>query len=66
MTISPDAQTVKYCDLIYNIGWVLQYGQKHAEEYLKKKQLLVSGMSKGDTGLRQKALDLISNALATL
>lgn len=66
LNISPDAQTVKYCDLIYNIGWVLQYDQKHAEEYLKKKQLLISGMSKGDTGLRQKALDLISNALFTL
>ena len=66
VNISPDAQTVKYCDLIYNIEWVLQYDQKHAERYLKKKQLLILGMLKGDKGLRKKALDIIYNAINRL
>ncbi|MCR8558796.1 hypothetical protein KXD93_14150 [Mucilaginibacter sp. BJC16-A38] len=65
-TISPAAQTVKYCDLIYNIGWVMHYDREHAKKYLKKKQLLVTNMLRGDKILRQKALQLIWNSLGEL
>lgn len=63
MKISATAQTVKYCDLIYNIDWVLKFDQKHAEEYLVKKKLLLTAMVKGDEGLRQRALHEIDNGL---
>lgn len=66
VTISPAAQTVKYCDLADNIRWVLQHDQKHALQYLRKKQLLLAGMLSGDKGMRQKVLDLIDNGLKAL
>ncbi|ASU35484.1 hypothetical protein [Mucilaginibacter xinganensis] len=65
-TISPAAQTVKYCDLIYNIDWVMQYDREHAKKYLKRKQQLVIDMVKGDESLRQKALQLIWNSLGEI
>ena len=66
LTISAAAQTVKYSDLIYNIGWVLKYDSKDAKRYLKKKRLLVEGMIKGDPALRQKALSAIESGLRDL
>ena len=61
--ISADAQTVKYCDLIYNINWMLHHDRKHAAKYLKRKKHLVTCMAAGDKGLRQKAFDIINNGL---
>ncbi|OKS86488.1 hypothetical protein [Mucilaginibacter polytrichastri] len=66
VTISPDAQTVKYCDLIYNIGWVLEYDEKHAKKYLKKKRKLLKAMLGGDQRLREDALKIIDKALDKL
>jgi (p)ppGpp synthase/HD superfamily hydrolase len=63
LTISPGAQTVKYADLIDNIGWVLAHDRENAATYLQKKQALLSGMTGGDQSLRQKALDMIRKGL---
>ena len=64
LTISAAAQTVKYCDLIYNIGWVLQFEKKHkAEKYLKKKELLLEKLNRGDEVLRQQAITKIKDNL---
>lgn len=65
VTISPGAQTVEYADLIYNIGWMLQYNQKHAKKYLKRKRALIGQMATGDPVLRQEALAIIDKALMT-
>jgi (p)ppGpp synthase/HD superfamily hydrolase len=59
VTISAAAQTVKYGDLIYNIGWVIKYDKKDAPRYLKKKRLLLMKMTQGDPELRHKALQAI-------
>jgi len=64
--ISAGAQTVKYCDLVDNIKWVLQYDKKHAVEYLKKKGLLALAMTAGDEGTRLKLLELINAELLVL
>ncbi|MBB6107717.1 hypothetical protein SAMN05421821_101367 [Mucilaginibacter lappiensis] len=64
-TVSPGAQTIEYADLIYNIGWMLQYDQKHAEKYLKRKRALIGQMVTGDSGLRQRVLAVIDKALIT-
>jgi len=65
-TISATAQTVKYGDLIYNIGWVMQYDQQHAKKYLLKKLHLLVGMNKGEHNLLQQALLLINQSLTAL
>ncbi|WPU91541.1 hypothetical protein SNE25_19670 [Mucilaginibacter sabulilitoris] len=65
-TISPEAQTIKYCDLIDNISWVMQYDKKHASKYLLKKQRLLSAMMNGDKELYQKALNKIKKGLDVL
>ena len=65
-TISPAAQTVKYADLLYNIGWVMSYDLKNAAAYLEKKRLLLTNMNLGDNSLRRQAIDLIINSLAII
>lgn len=62
-TISPAAQTVKYADLIYNIGWVVRYDTKHAGKYLLKKRLLLLDMTNGDPNLHFMALRIVDDAL---
>lgn len=62
--ISADAQTVKYADLIYNIGWVLQYDQKNAKRYLHKKKRLLDRLKKGNEALRRPAMSLIAESQA--
>ena len=37
-TISAGAQTVKYCDMLYNMDLVLRYDKPNADQYLKKRQ----------------------------
>lgn len=66
ISISTTAQTVKYCDLIDNIDWVLKFDQKHAKKYLKKKKLLISMMDKGDEGLRQRLRNVINKGLSSI
>jgi (p)ppGpp synthase/HD superfamily hydrolase len=62
-TISPGAQTVKYCDLIYNMPLVIRYDKEHALEYLRKKKLLLAGMVDGDRELRLRAIEIIEEGL---
>lgn len=62
-TISADAQTVKYADLMYNVGWVLRYDHKHAKRYLRKKLLLIGTLTKGDEQLRQEVLELLNTSI---
>jgi hypothetical protein len=60
--ISADAQTVKYTDLIYNIGWVLEFEPAHAATYLKTKKKLLRAMCRGNQELQAKALQIINDA----
>ncbi|UOE50991.1 hypothetical protein MTO98_07865 [Mucilaginibacter sp. SMC90] len=62
-TISPVSQTVKYGDVIYNVGWVLKYDLKHARKYLRKKQLLLASMKNGQQDLHQQAVQTVGDAL---
>jgi len=63
ITISSRAQTVKYADLIDNIGWVLTFNKQAANEYLKKKLTLLKDLNKGDRGLWLMAMKLIEDNL---
>jgi len=62
--VSAGAQTVKYCDLVDNITWVLEHDQRHAIEYLEKKKLLLAGMTNGNKKMLQKALNAVNNGLS--
>ncbi len=66
LTISTDAQTVKYCDLLTNIPLVMRYDKNRAPEYLRKKEILVRKLYKGNSDLREKTLALIYNCLEDL
>ena len=66
LSISASAQTVKYADLMDNIGWMLVHDLKHAKKYLKKKRLLLGSLNRGDNQLRQLALKLIDKSLLAL
>jgi (p)ppGpp synthase/HD superfamily hydrolase len=65
-TISSAAQTVKYADLIYNIGWVVRYDLKRARKYLLKKRLLLVAMTGGEPNLHLKAMRLIEDEVSKL
>lgn len=65
-TISADAQTVKYADLIYNIQWMRAYDVEGLSKYLRRKQNLLSTMEKGDDRLRAEASLLIATSLKSL
>jgi len=66
-TVSPAAQTIKYCDLADNIKWVLQHNNReHAIQYLEKKEHLVTALTAGHPEMRRKVLDVIQNDLRVL
>ena len=60
------AQTVKYADLIYNIGWVLRYQRKKVKGYLKRKLRLLKQLDKGDTTLQTLAIGTAHLAIKNL
>jgi len=61
-TISPNAQTVKYADLIYNINWMLKHARKKVLKYLGVKKALLETMHEGGEGLHNEVLLLIDQA----
>ncbi|MEO3407641.1 hypothetical protein AAFN85_27225 [Mucilaginibacter sp. CAU 1740] len=61
--ICPLAQTVKYADMVYNIGWVIRYQQRKVRRYLKRKLKLLKQLDKGDATMRQLALKTARHAL---
>jgi len=66
LTIHPDAQSVKYCDLIYNTLWMKKYDEKGFEKYLIRKSKFVEALDGGDPELRTKALSLMHKELELL
>lgn len=49
------AQTIKLADLISNTRSIMAHDEKFAKTYLEEKRLLLSVMTKGDTGLMATA-----------
>ena len=61
--MSCDSQTIKYADLIYNAGWMMEYDRKHAKKYLLKKRMLVLMLDRGDQQLQRQALMFMDKCL---
>lgn len=49
----PDAQSVKYCDLINNTDSICEHDPKFAKIYLKEKKMILSRMSDGHYKIKQ-------------
>lgn len=58
-TISPDAQTIKYADIIDNAKDISKSGTDFAKRYLQECYDIVSALKKGNPELRSVALEVI-------
>jgi guanosine-3',5'-bis(diphosphate) 3'-pyrophosphohydrolase len=65
-SISPQAQTVKYCDLIDNTSSIVQYDPNFARKYLGEKATILTGMDKGSPALFDKANESLSASIKLL
>jgi len=59
--ISPEAQTIKYADIIDNAGEISESDPHFARQYLKECKNIVSALTEGNPELRLIALELISS-----
>lgn len=58
--ISPDAQTVKYCDIINNSESILQHDPGFAKKYIPEMKMVLEGMNKGNQELYKLALQSVT------
>jgi len=58
----PDAQTIKYCDLVHNTESIVKHDPKFAKLYLKEKWWLLEKMDKGHQGLRKALLETVKSS----
>lgn len=61
-SIHPDAQTVKYCDLINNTERIVKHDKGFAKKYLAEKADILSGMDRGNKVLYRKCLKVLELA----
>ncbi|WP_104201948.1 HD domain-containing protein [Billgrantia saliphila] len=61
-----DAQTIKYADLIHNIGSIIEHDPGFARVYLEEQHQLVDVMRDGNPALRQRAIDTLTQATGKL
>ncbi|MGY3214266.1 hypothetical protein [Mucilaginibacter sp. HD30] len=66
LTISADAQTVKYADWAYNADWMMLHDRHHAADYLKHHMELMEAMTEGDSALRDSVLSQFRRLLQQL
>lgn len=61
MEISPEAQTIKYADIIDNATEISQSDPDFAERYLQECYDIVSTLTKGNPELRSIALEVVTS-----
>lgn len=64
--ISPQAQTIKYADLIANTASIVEHDKDFARIYLREKQQLLTVMNQGDAKLWRRAMFICIDALENL
>jgi len=65
-TISYEAQTVKYCDLIDNTSSIVEHDKCFAKVYLAEKQTILKGMDKGNPEVYKKCKRVLKKALESV
>jgi guanosine-3',5'-bis(diphosphate) 3'-pyrophosphohydrolase len=63
---SPEAQTIKYADIIDNSGEIAAHDPGFAEKFLSECRYLLTRMSKGNAELRQRAIETVQTEIAHL
>lgn len=58
-TISAEAQTIKYADIIDNSGEIASHDPDFAQLYLEEATVLLDKMTKGNRQLRERALETV-------
>lgn len=58
----PEAQTVKYCDLMHNTSSIVEYDRGFALKYIPEKEYILQGMNKGNKLVYRRALKSLSDA----
>lgn len=64
--VPPDAQTIKYADIIDNSIDIVNDTSGFAQKYLHESRQLLNSMTAGNAGLRKLTADTITRSLATL
>lgn len=64
--ISADAQTIKYADIIDNAKEISQNDPSFAKRFLAECYDILIAMEKGNSELRQKAIDLVTGEIEKL
>ena len=59
---SPEAQTIKYADIIDNCPEIAREDPDFGERYISECRELIKKMQDGDPGLRQLAIDAVNTA----
>ena len=65
-SISAEAQTVKYADIIDNAGEIVEHDPDFAPVFLRECKALVKKMKKGNKELREKAIQVIEEEMEHL
>lgn len=64
--ISPEAQTVKYADILDNVGEITTDDPGFAPRYLKECRAILKRLDGGHRELRSKAIEAVTTRLAAL
>ncbi|MGQ4878516.1 HD domain-containing protein [Billgrantia sp. LNSP4103-1] len=64
--VSPEAQTIKYADLIDNAGSIVSRAPGFARVYLAEKRQFLEAMERGDEGLRCRAWSVLAQGEAKI
>ena len=64
--ISPEAQTIKYADIIDNSVEIVDHDRDFAAVYLNEGKNILEKINKGDSKLHQRAEETVENAIRLL
>ena len=65
-TVSPEAQTIKYADIMDNVTDIVSQDADFAKVFVREAQGFLDVMKRGDPRLRTHALQLVGDCLASL
>jgi len=64
--ISAEAQTIKYADIIDNVKEIVEHDPDFAAVFLRECRMLVQGMKKGNTNMREKTIEVLKKEMKRL
>lgn len=65
-SVSRDAQTIKYADIIDNVTDIVNQDVDFAKVFVQEAKKMLIGMASGDARLRERALILVENCLESI